>query len=328
MNTNPMISVIVPVYNVEQYLPQCIDSILAQTYRDFELLLIDDGSPDRSGRICDEYAARDERVRVFHKENGGVSSARNLGLDNAQGEWITFVDADDVLIKETFDILYERGEFYKYDFIRFGAYRFSDNTDKTEYISRKSYSFDLPKYRYMVITRTTYINVWSCLFRKSIFDKYKIRFRIGMRFGEDWLALAMFSCRAQSYYYVAESCYGYRVNPSSVIQKNLDHLYTDSVKAIPLVIDYARESGIDIDNRTIRVLKFQFCKFAMGFASREKTKEAFLEAKLFIREYCYLSILKQFTAVSNLGEFKFLLKYIIKSVLVKYDLLKYINRAK
>ena len=100
------ISVIVPVYNTEKYLHRCIDSILAQTFTDFELLLIDDGSKDNSGAICDEYAAKDSRVRVFHKENGGVSSARNMGLDNAQGEWITFVDSDDVLYESALSVLY------------------------------------------------------------------------------------------------------------------------------------------------------------------------------------------------------------------------------
>lgn len=100
-STTPTISVIVPVYNTEKYLPRCIESVLAQTFVDWEMLLIDDGSTDASGSICDEYAAKDERIRVFHKENGGVSSARNLGLDNARGEWITFVDADDY-IEENF----------------------------------------------------------------------------------------------------------------------------------------------------------------------------------------------------------------------------------
>lgn len=92
---NPKISVIVPVYNVEKYLHRCIDSIFAQTFTGFELLLIDDGSKDKSGEICDEYARKDARVRVFHKANGGVSSARNVGLDNAKGEYICFCDADD-----------------------------------------------------------------------------------------------------------------------------------------------------------------------------------------------------------------------------------------
>lgn len=90
-----MISVIVPVYNTEKYLNRCIQSILTQTYKEFELLLIDDGSTDSSRAICDKFAAQDARVRVFYKENGGVSSARNLGLDNARGEWVTFVDSDD-----------------------------------------------------------------------------------------------------------------------------------------------------------------------------------------------------------------------------------------
>lgn len=90
-----MISIIVPVYNAERWLRRCVDSILAQTHTDFELMLVDDGSTDASGAICDEYGSRDSRVRVFHKPNGGVSSARNLGLDNARGEWISFVDSDD-----------------------------------------------------------------------------------------------------------------------------------------------------------------------------------------------------------------------------------------
>lgn len=94
MNT-PKISIIVPVYNVEKYLRRCLDSIVDQTFTDFELLLVDDGSTDQSGKICDEYNEKDARIKVFHKENGGVSTARNLGLDNAIGEYVSFVDSDD-----------------------------------------------------------------------------------------------------------------------------------------------------------------------------------------------------------------------------------------
>lgn len=93
-----MISIIIPVYNTEKYLHRCIDSILAYTYTDFELLLIDDGSTDNSGKICDEYAQKDNCIRVFHKKNGGVSSARNLGLDNAIGKYVMFVDSDDCML--------------------------------------------------------------------------------------------------------------------------------------------------------------------------------------------------------------------------------------
>lgn len=91
----PKVSVIVPVYNTEQYLPRCIDSILAQTFTDFELILVNDGSTDSSGMICNEYAKKDSRIKVFHQGNRGVSSARNKGIDIAKGEWISFVDSDD-----------------------------------------------------------------------------------------------------------------------------------------------------------------------------------------------------------------------------------------
>ena len=92
---SPEISVIVPVYNVEKYLSECIDSILAQTFRNFELILIDDGSKDKSGEICDGYALKESRIKVIHKENAGVSEARNSGLEMAIGEYITFNDSDD-----------------------------------------------------------------------------------------------------------------------------------------------------------------------------------------------------------------------------------------
>ena len=95
-----MISIIVPIYNVEPYLRRCVDSLLRQSYEDFELILVDDGSPDNCGNICDEYAAEDSRVRVVHKPNGGLSDARNAGLEIAQGEYIAFVDSDDWIAKD------------------------------------------------------------------------------------------------------------------------------------------------------------------------------------------------------------------------------------
>lgn len=101
----PTISVIVPVYRVEEYLPECVDSILAQTYRDFELILVDDGSPDNCGAICDAYAAKDSRIRVIHQENQGLSGARNTGIDAAAGEYITFVDSDDLVHEKYLEIL-------------------------------------------------------------------------------------------------------------------------------------------------------------------------------------------------------------------------------
>lgn len=101
-----MISVIVPVYNTKEYLERCINSLLVQTYRDMEIILVDDGSTDGSGELCDRFADREQRIRVFHKENGGSSSARNLGIDNAKGDYIGFVDSDDYVDADMYEKLY------------------------------------------------------------------------------------------------------------------------------------------------------------------------------------------------------------------------------
>ena len=104
MENRPLVSVIIPVYNVERYLRHCVDSVLAQTYTNLEIILIDDGSTDASGKICDEYAQKDARIRVLHKANGGLSDARNKGLDICKGEYIVFVDSDDFVSKVLIDI--------------------------------------------------------------------------------------------------------------------------------------------------------------------------------------------------------------------------------
>lgn len=103
MNQAPLISVIVPVYNVEEYLPRCVDSILAQTYENLEIILVDDGTRDASDKICDDYARRDSRIQVIHKKNGGLSSARNAGLEIARGEYIAFVDSDDWIEPDAYE---------------------------------------------------------------------------------------------------------------------------------------------------------------------------------------------------------------------------------
>ena len=102
MERKTLISVIVPVYKVEQYLPQCVESILNQTYRNLELILVDDGSPDGCGKICDAYAEKDSRVRVIHKKNGGLSDARNAGLNAASGDYLSFIDGDDWIEPDTY----------------------------------------------------------------------------------------------------------------------------------------------------------------------------------------------------------------------------------
>ena len=110
MESMPLISVIIPVYKVEALLARCVDSVLAQTYQDLEIILVDDGSPDRCGEICDAYARKDPRIKVIHKENGGLSSARNAGLDIARGEYIAFVDSDDWIEPEAYETMLSLAE--------------------------------------------------------------------------------------------------------------------------------------------------------------------------------------------------------------------------
>lgn len=173
-----MVSCIIPVYNTEKYLPRCIESVLAQTFVDWEMLLIDDGSTDASGSICDEYAAKDERIRVFHKENGGISSARNVGLNYAQGEWIFFVDSDDSLPKTSLESLLSRssdaniiaGGF----FFRFGGDKIVETLKEPKFTSR-----DLDR----KIPTAYMATVWGKLFKRKICPMFDER----VRFAEDTL---------------------------------------------------------------------------------------------------------------------------------------------
>lgn len=128
MNQSDLISVIVPVYNVEQYLPRCIDSLLAQTYRNLEVILVNDGSKDNSGSICDEYAGKDTRIRVIHKENAGLSSARNAGIDVASGEYLTFVDSDDWIEPDAYEHMLGLAREYDVKLVCAGRYDVDEET--------------------------------------------------------------------------------------------------------------------------------------------------------------------------------------------------------
>ena len=132
------LSFIIPIYNVEKYLPQCVDSILSQTYTDFEVILVDDGSPDNSGKLCDAYAQKDARVRVIHKPNGGLSDARNAGLDAAHGDYVIFVDSDDFWMKNDClqQIMYVVEQNSECGFIGFNcSYYYEDNQSFTKWIA-------------------------------------------------------------------------------------------------------------------------------------------------------------------------------------------------
>lgn len=180
----PKISVIIPVYNAEKYLHQCIDSVLNQKFTDFEILLINDGSKDRSGEICDEYAKKDKRIKVFHKENGGVSSARNLGLDNAKGEWITFVDSDDWIGENYFQIL-ENDINEEIDWVLINLIKSYDKhqTLITKFINNKLIKSDFLEFH------SIYPDYFgpTAKFYKNSFIKNIISFDKNLSYGEDTL---------------------------------------------------------------------------------------------------------------------------------------------
>lgn len=181
----PKVSIIVPVYKAEKYLHKCVNSIIKQTYRDWELLLIDDGSPDSSGTICDEFANLDSRIRVYHKCNGGVSSARNVGISIASGEFLTFLDSDDWLDLETLDKC--SPYFQEYDVIRFGIINYFSSTcwiDQNIDVSLSKISF-----LNRIVARDVMLGVCSGIFRKSLFDDYNIYFDESISMGEDWQVL-------------------------------------------------------------------------------------------------------------------------------------------
>lgn len=184
---NPKISVIVPVYNVEKYLPRCIDSILAQTFTEFELLLIDDGSSDNSGKICDEYAKNDKRIRVFHQENGGVSSARQVGIDKAQGIYSIHADGDDWVEKTMLERMYKEVNCNGCDMLISDYY--VDYKDRTVIVEQKSSSNIPTEILKDILMGKLFGSLWHKLIRHDIYKKYNVRFINGINYCEDVLIL-------------------------------------------------------------------------------------------------------------------------------------------
>ena len=216
------VSIIIPVYNTEQYLSRCIDSILGQSFTDFELLLIDDGSTDGSAKICDAYAEKDSRIRVLHKENGGVSSARNLGLNEAKGEWVVFVDSDDWISDNCIKVLTEPLRNKEFDIV-VGDYRI---------IGEFPYNLELSlpegAYHETGITHTfcnggIYIMSWNKLYRKEFLLKNQLAFEEGKVHEDEILAFEI-SCLEKSFYVVKSVTYYYRIRENSIATIKDRHL--------------------------------------------------------------------------------------------------------
>lgn len=183
------ISVIIPVYNAEKYLEKCVNSLLKQTYGDLEIILIDDGSKDGSGALMDGYAEKDERVTVVHKENGGVSSARNLGLQKARGEYIAFIDADDYVANDYFEVLYSEALSSGADIVCCDCEWIVDGKkyDEVKMVSKRRIVTEKSDYYFDVATQDEFYNrvVWGKIIKAEFAKKFS--FEKDIKYGEDTL---------------------------------------------------------------------------------------------------------------------------------------------
>lgn len=203
----PTISIIVPVYKVEQYLLRCIDSILAQTYPNFELILVDDGSPDNCGQICDEYASTDSRIHVIHQTNSGVSAARNAGLSNATGDYITFVDSDDYVDPDYLQNMYAS----KSDLTLCGLVVQNEHGDHlrttthpdSQYNNKESIPFS-ELYESLML-----YSPYCKLFRSDIIKIHDLRFPQHISWGEDGMFVSDYLCYIESLTVIGQTGYHY-----------------------------------------------------------------------------------------------------------------------
>lgn len=204
------VSIIVPVYNAEKTLNRCIDSILQQTFTDWELLLINDGSKDHSGEICDEYARKDERVKAFHKKNGGVSSARNIGLDHARGEWITFVDSDDWIVNDCLNMDYS---LFQEDLIFFSYYQKNGTLESYVDFPVGNFIFngeyELNNFYQNFIHKSFFKIIWSKLFKRNLING--LRFDNLIPIGEDHLFLLNYLIRIKTCRFISKPFYVYQL---------------------------------------------------------------------------------------------------------------------
>ncbi|MCD1116482.1 glycosyltransferase family 2 protein [Chryseobacterium turcicum] len=239
-----MISIIIPVYNTEKYLHKCIDTVLSQSYKDIEVLLINDGSTDNSGKICDEYANKDGRIKIFHKENGGVSAARNLGIKKAKGEWLCFIDADDWIdadYLQNFVIVFSGEE----DFIIQGYIK--NNDEKIVGGSGFFSNFENFLDFFMYSEKNNLLNS-PCfkLFRKDIVDRNNMKFDEKFSLGEDHIFTLEYIRFVSRFSVSFKRGYHYRMSNdgNSLTQKLID---IEKFKQYVLINNSLREEILNLN---------------------------------------------------------------------------------
>ncbi len=290
-----MISVIVPVYKVEQYLSACVDSILAQSYKDFELILVDDGSPDRCGEICDTYAKQDPRVRVIHQENQGLSGARNSGMDAARGDYITFVDSDDLVSSEYLlklvSILVETGS--EVSCVR--KHEFVDNLAPETSICSSPGSETIVTIVGREAVKLVYqgsheVDISACakLYQREMIAQY--RFPVG-KLHEDQAFVPIILYRACSVSYINTVCYYYRNRIDSITHKEFSAKRFDNVDCLDVCIQFFETNGDNdlaaIARKTRRKVNAQLVILAESSGARNKIPCEYRISKIRALSICH-----------------------------------------
>ena len=226
------ISIIVPIYNSEKYIKRCIESIINQTFTELEIILIDDGSNDKSGEICDKYKELDDRIIVKHIQNSGVSTARNIGIDLATGDYITFIDSDDYINKNTFKQISELIEKLKVDILKYNFYkttgiikiknRYTVETEKI--ISIKENEDEIVK---SIFEKHDLANVWNAVIKRGLIEN--TRFNKNLISGEDRLFMATIALKAKTIYFYNNALYYYYIHKTSATNM---HKYDKSIQML------------------------------------------------------------------------------------------------
>lgn len=237
-----LVSVIVPVFNVEEYLPECIESILAQTYQKYELILVDDGSTDNSGLICDKYADANSIISVIHKVNGGLSSARNAGIDIAKGDYFAFIDSDDMVHPDYLRLLVSAVEMYHSDLVACSFVKGQnccwENRNHGVDIREKSEILNRMWDNDVVVTVA-----WNKLYHKKFFYTFNLRYPDG-KIHEDMFFTPQVLAVAEKMVIIEEQLYFYRERPNSIMTAAFSEKRLDLLEAILFRIHFFEERGL------------------------------------------------------------------------------------
>lgn len=220
----PLVSIIVPVYNAEKNIGRCIESVLSQTYKDFELILMDDGSKDDSGKICDEYAMKDERIRVIHKENSGVSDTRNQGIAMARGEYLQFIDSDDWITPDATGNFVRMAQDYQCDMVIADFYRVIGERVSQKGAIDKEGLLDRDAYATYMMQKPAdfyYGVLWNKFFKRSIIEKYQMKMDSSISWCEDFIFNLEYIRNIQSVYVMKVPVYYYVKTKGSLVSQGM-----------------------------------------------------------------------------------------------------------